>query len=81
MIDGVETNNPEKLRSYFPLSLVDDDSFLFSIWMFRAVGSDDVSINITHCGVCYAEVGWPRNKFGDAMYPMVPGYVYNLIPS
>ena len=31
MIDGVETHNPEKLRSYFPLSLADDDSFLFSI--------------------------------------------------
>ncbi|XP_057497594.1 probable cinnamyl alcohol dehydrogenase 1 [Actinidia eriantha] len=53
-----------------------DPSGFLSPYKFtrRAVGSDDVSINITHCGVCYAEVGCPRNKFGDAMYPMVPGH-------
>lgn len=42
---------------------------------FRAVGSDDVSITITHCGVCYADVIWTRNKHGDSKYPLVPGYV------
>ena len=41
--------------------------------MYRAVGSDDVSIKITHCGVCYGDVVWTRNKHGDSMYPVVPG--------
>ncbi|CAK9153797.1 unnamed protein product [Ilex paraguariensis] len=41
---------------------------------YRAVGDDDVLLTITHCGVCYADVLWSRNKFGDAMYPMVPGH-------
>ncbi|KAK4601063.1 hypothetical protein RGQ29_010590 [Quercus rubra] len=40
----------------------------------RAVGSDDVSIKITHCGVCYGDVVWTRNKHGDSMYPVVPGH-------
>ncbi|KAK3039849.1 hypothetical protein RJ639_028242 [Escallonia herrerae] len=40
----------------------------------RAVGSDDVWVKITHCGVCYADVAFPRNKIGDAKYPMVPGH-------
>lgn len=43
--------------------------------LVRAPGADDVSITITHCGVCYADVIWTRNKFGDAKYPLVPGYV------
>ncbi|KAJ4950561.1 hypothetical protein NE237_027393 [Protea cynaroides] len=40
----------------------------------RAVGSDDVSVKITHCGICYADVVWTRNKFGDSKYPVVPGH-------
>ncbi|XP_062027586.1 probable cinnamyl alcohol dehydrogenase 1 [Rosa rugosa] len=40
----------------------------------RDVQGDDVSIKITHCGVCYADILWPRNKHGDATYPMVPGH-------
>ncbi|GMH15804.1 hypothetical protein Nepgr_017645 [Nepenthes gracilis] len=40
----------------------------------RAVGNDDVWIKITHCGVCYADVVWPRNRHGHAKYPMVPGH-------
>ncbi|XP_062144722.1 probable cinnamyl alcohol dehydrogenase 1 [Alnus glutinosa] len=40
----------------------------------RAVGKDDVSIKITHCGMCYADVIWTRNKFGDSKYPVVPGH-------
>ncbi|KAK7825511.1 putative cinnamyl alcohol dehydrogenase 1, partial [Quercus suber] len=39
-----------------------------------AVGSDDVSIKITHCGVCYGDVVWNWNKHGDSMYPVVPGH-------
>ncbi|KAI7980583.1 putative cinnamyl alcohol dehydrogenase 1 [Camellia lanceoleosa] len=40
----------------------------------RAVESDDVSLKITHCGVCYADVSWTRNKYGDSKYPLVPGH-------
>lgn len=40
----------------------------------RAVGSDDVSVTITHCGICYADVSWTRNKLGDSKYPLVPGH-------
>nr|UYI34517.1 cinnamyl alcohol dehydrogenase [Diospyros kaki] len=40
----------------------------------RVVGSDDVSVKITHCGVCYADVVWTRNRFGDSKYPVVPGH-------
>ena len=39
----------------------------------RALGNDDVYIKITHCGVCYADVVWTRNKHGDSKYPLVPG--------
>ncbi|XP_066354643.1 putative cinnamyl alcohol dehydrogenase 4 [Miscanthus floridulus] len=40
----------------------------------RAVRSDDVSLRITHCGVCYADVIWTQNKHGDSIYPLVPGH-------
>ncbi|KAI3934500.1 hypothetical protein MKW92_034874 [Papaver armeniacum] len=40
----------------------------------RVVGADDVSIKITHCGVCYADVVWTKNKHGDSRYPVVPGH-------
>ncbi|XP_010416031.1 PREDICTED: probable cinnamyl alcohol dehydrogenase 1 [Camelina sativa] len=40
----------------------------------RSVANDDVSLKITHCGVCYADVIWTRNKHGDSKYPLVPGH-------
>ncbi|XP_074272553.1 putative cinnamyl alcohol dehydrogenase 1 [Silene latifolia] len=40
----------------------------------RIVANDDVSIKITHCGVCYADVAWTRNLHNDAKYPVVPGH-------
>ncbi|KAK1297126.1 putative cinnamyl alcohol dehydrogenase 1 [Acorus calamus] len=40
----------------------------------RDLGIDDVSLKITHCGICYADVVWTRNEFGDSMYPVVPGH-------
>ncbi|PRQ52443.1 putative alcohol dehydrogenase (NADP(+)) [Rosa chinensis] len=43
------------------------------------VRADDVSVKITHCGVCYAKVIWPRNKFGDAIYPMVHGWLACIV--
>ncbi|KAE8008339.1 hypothetical protein FH972_004860 [Carpinus fangiana] len=40
----------------------------------QAVGRDDVSIKITHCGICYGDVLSTRNKHGDSKYPVVPGH-------
>ncbi|KAI4372141.1 hypothetical protein MLD38_010414 [Melastoma candidum] len=40
----------------------------------RPLKEDDVSIKITHCGVCYADYIWTRNKHGDSKYPLVPGH-------
>lgn len=55
-----------------------DPSGLLSPHKFtrRSVTSDDVSLKITHCGVCYADVIWTRNQHGDSKYPLVPGYVF-----
>lgn len=43
--------------------------------LFRTIGDDDVFIKITHCGVCFADITWTRNRLGDSKYPLVPGYV------
>ncbi|KAI3453374.1 hypothetical protein Pfo_010037 [Paulownia fortunei] len=53
-----------------------DPSGLLSPYKFtrRSVGSDDVSIKIVYCGVCFADVIWTRNKFGHSNYPLVPGH-------
>ncbi|KAA8526048.1 hypothetical protein F0562_007852 [Nyssa sinensis] len=53
-----------------------DPSGVLSPYQFsrRTVGIDDVSINITHCGVCYADVAWTRNHQGHSKYPLVPGH-------
>ncbi|KAL6978938.1 cinnamoyl-Coa reductase [Sarracenia purpurea var. burkii] len=34
----------------------------------RVVGSDDVSVRISHCGVCYYDVACARSKFGDSKH-------------
>jgi cinnamyl-alcohol dehydrogenase len=31
-------------------------------------------VNITHCGVCFADVAWTRNHSGYTNYPVVPGH-------
>nr|GEZ28442.1 probable cinnamyl alcohol dehydrogenase 1 [Tanacetum cinerariifolium] len=53
-----------------------DPSGFLSPYRFdrRDVGVVDVSITITHCGVCYADVAWTRNKQGHSKYPLVPGH-------
>uniref|UniRef100_A0A453GFW8 cinnamyl-alcohol dehydrogenase n=1 Tax=Aegilops tauschii subsp. strangulata TaxID=200361 RepID=A0A453GFW8_AEGTS len=38
------------------------------------VRHDDVSLRITHCGVCYADVIWTKNRHNDSVYPLVPGH-------
>ena len=45
----------------------------FFFFLFRTLRSDDVSVKITHCGVCYADLIWCRNALGDSKYPLVPG--------
>lgn len=45
-----------------------------SSYVFRAVQSGDVSLKITHCGVCYADVVWTQNRHNDSKYPLVPGH-------
>ncbi|KAI6703601.1 hypothetical protein NL676_012737 [Syzygium grande] len=53
-----------------------DDSGLLFPYEFerRAAGSDDVSVKITHCGICYADVVYTRNKIKNSVYPLVPGH-------
>ncbi|BBN69716.1 cinnamyl-alcohol dehydrogenase [Prunus dulcis] len=53
-----------------------DESGILSPYKFsrRSLQNDDVSVKITHCGICYADVLFPRNKHGNAKYPMVPGH-------
>lgn len=53
-----------------------DPSGVLSPYKFsrRAVGPDDVSLRITHCGICYADFVWTRNKYRDSKYPVVPGH-------
>ncbi|XP_047337796.1 probable cinnamyl alcohol dehydrogenase 1 [Impatiens glandulifera] len=53
-----------------------DSSGLLSPFKFsrRSINTDDVSLDITHCGVCYADVIWTRNKLGFTKYPIVPGH-------
>ncbi|KAK9073120.1 hypothetical protein SSX86_007443 [Deinandra increscens subsp. villosa] len=61
-----------------------DPSGFLSPYKFnrRDVGVDDISITITHCGVCYADVSWTRNKQGHSKYPLVPGHeIVGLVKS
>ncbi|KAM7501667.1 hypothetical protein LguiB_000571 [Lonicera macranthoides] len=53
-----------------------DESGHLSPYSFtrRGVGSDDVYLKIIHCGVCYADVVWTRNRLEDSKYPLVPGH-------
>ncbi|CAN6318896.1 unnamed protein product [Urochloa humidicola] len=53
-----------------------DPSGLLSPYKFnrRSVQSGDVSLKITHCGVCYADVIWTKNEHNDSKYPLVPGH-------
>lgn len=40
----------------------------------RAVGTNDVSIEILYCGICHSDIHQARNEWGNSMYPMVPGH-------
>ncbi|XP_061370828.1 probable cinnamyl alcohol dehydrogenase 1 [Gastrolobium bilobum] len=53
-----------------------DASGVLSPYKFsrRTLGDEDVYIKITHCGICYADVAWTRNKYKNSKYPVVPGH-------
>ncbi|KAL2342038.1 hypothetical protein Fmac_009978 [Flemingia macrophylla] len=53
-----------------------DASGVLSPYKFsrRTLGNEDIHVKITHCGVCYADIVWTRNKLGDSKYPVVPGH-------
>jgi cinnamyl-alcohol dehydrogenase len=53
-----------------------DASGVLSPYKFnrREISTDDLSVKIMHCGVCYADFLSTRNKFGHAIYPLVPGH-------
>ena len=40
----------------------------------RALRSDDVAIDITHCGICHTDLHQARNDWGSTTYPCVPGH-------
>jgi uncharacterized zinc-type alcohol dehydrogenase-like protein len=40
----------------------------------RAVGTDDVQIDIEYCGVCHSDIHMVNNDWGFSSYPMVPGH-------
>jgi len=40
----------------------------------RAVGSHDVLISITHCGICHSDIHQARDEWGGSIFPMVPGH-------
>lgn len=40
----------------------------------RAVGPDDVQIDIAYCGVCHSDLHMVNNDWGLSAYPLVPGH-------
>src|SRR3546814_20972380 len=40
----------------------------------RAVGPDDVQINIPYCGLCHSDIHPVRSAWAGTQYPCVPGH-------
>ena len=40
----------------------------------RDVGSADVQIDITYCGVCHSDIHTARNEWLNSEYPVIPGH-------
>ena len=40
----------------------------------RAVGKNDVKLEILFCGICHSDVHQVRNEWGGSVFPMVPGH-------
>lgn len=51
---------------------------LYNLITFRENGINDVTIKILYCGICHTDLHQVRNDWGITMYPIVPGYVFNI---
>lgn len=40
----------------------------------KNLGSHDVEVSITHCGICYSDIHLIDNDWGRSTYPFVPGH-------
>jgi uncharacterized zinc-type alcohol dehydrogenase-like protein len=40
----------------------------------RAVGANDIAIEILYCGVCHSDLHTARNEWSNTLYPSVPGH-------
>lgn len=40
----------------------------------RALGADDVRIDIKFCGICHSDIHFARGEWGEIPYPAVPGH-------
>lgn len=61
---GYATNGPDATFAPFEFSR-------------RAIGANDVLIDIEYCGICHSDIHQAKNEWADlmpAMYPMVPGH-------
>jgi alcohol dehydrogenase (NADP+)/uncharacterized zinc-type alcohol dehydrogenase-like protein len=49
---------------------------ILSPWGFerRAVGADDVQIEILFCGVCHSDIHTVRSEWKQEQYPLIPGH-------
>jgi len=53
-----------------------DSKGIMGPWNFerRAVGPNEVQIDILFCGVCHSDLHQIKNEWGNSIYPMVPGH-------
>jgi len=40
----------------------------------RAIGADDVRIDIHFCGICHSDIHFARGEWGEIPYPAIPGH-------
>lgn len=45
----------------------------------RVQGDDDVTLKVLYCGICHTDLHMIKNDWGNAMYPVVPGYMMTLL--
>ncbi len=38
------------------------------------LGSEEVDVQMTHCGICHTDVAVVDNEWGWSVYPVVPGH-------
>ena len=53
-----------------------DNSGKISPWSFerRAVGENDILIDIKFCGICHSDIHQMKGDWGEQQYPQVPGH-------